>query len=500
MLKRRAPLLGGYLVQPRSVLLAAVLLPWTRFLEGPTQINLDVSWFYTVARGMMHGGVLYRDYIEPNAPLASVSLMPAVLLARLPALTPGLAVELYVTLITCATLVIVTRILRTWRIGGGAQLCCLFCLAVMLAFLPEASFGQREHIATILLCPYALLCVGRWAGRPASNTIGCISGLAAAFAIGLKPPLLLVPCFMEAAVLLHLGPRRSLNAQVLALAVGTIAIALWIAVFFPLYAEKIIPLALAIYGAYDQKLGILAWTAFCVPLAALGWGVLGIARQAELVAARWVLGAGFIGAFLAFVIQSKSWIYQLIPAYSLMLALLAAAAFAILQAPRDSRAGRLRLLLLPALVWGIYLVLCFPRNSVDQVTDLGKRQALETEIAHTPGPFVIFDTNASPAFPLALILGKTWASRYPCMLTLPAIVTDASGRTARHWEASYRAEIVADLRRYRPTLIMFPTGSTQALPAHFSIMTWLLKDPAFAAILAGYKEAAPADGFAVFHS
>jgi len=498
VLKRRAPLLRRYLVNRRGVLFAAVLLPWMRFLEGSTQINLDVSWFYTVARGMMNGGVLYRDYIEPNAPLAAVSLMPAVLMAQLLTLPPGVAVEIYVTLIACATLVIVTRILQAWRVSEGVQLCLLGGLAVMLAFLPEASFGQREHIATILLCPYALLCVGRWTGRPAQGALSWIAGIAAAFAIGLKPPLLLTPGFMEAALLLHLGPRRWLNAQVLALGVGAIAIALWIAVFFPLYFEKITPWALAIYGSYSQKLGVIAWIGFCVPIAAVGWGLLGIARQAELVAARWILGAGFCGAFLAFVIQAKSWFYQLIPAYSLMLALLAGAAIAILQARQDSRVGRIRWVLLPALLWGLYLAICFPRNSIDHVTLVDKNSAVAVEIAHSPGPFVIFDTNATPAFPLALILGKTWASRYPCMLTLPAIVTDRSGRIAARWEAPYRAEIIADLRRYRPTLIMFPTGNTQAMPAHFSIMKWLLEDPAFAALLAGYREGGPADGFAVF--
>src|SRR5271156_2544591 len=74
----------------------ALLLPWAALLQPPHPINQDAAWFFYVARGVMNGGGLYRDYIEPNAPLASLSLVPAVWLGRVLGLGPGMAVEVLV--------------------------------------------------------------------------------------------------------------------------------------------------------------------------------------------------------------------------------------------------------------------------------------------------------------------------------------------------------------------------------------------------------------------
>jgi hypothetical protein len=119
-------------------------------------------------------------------------------------------------------------------------------------------------------------------------------------------------------------------------------------------------------------------------------------------------------------------------------------------------------------------------------------------IGKSAGPFMIFSTSVDPGFPLAVTLGKVWASRYPCMLMLPAIVRDTTGKVAARWERVYRREIVEDMRRYRPSLVMVPIVNTQALPNGFSILAWLLRDPDFTSIWGSYVRRGDVDDLAVF--
>jgi hypothetical protein len=54
------------------------------------------------------------------------------------------------------------------------------------------------------------------------------------------------------------------------------------------------------------------------------------------------------------------------------------------------------------------------------------------------------------------------------------------------------------MNRYKPTLVMIPADGDQALPAHFDILNWLLRDPAFAKEWQNYAAAGERDGLRIF--
>jgi hypothetical protein len=84
------------------------------------------------------------------------------------------------------------------------------------------------------------------------------------------------------------------------------------------------------------------------------------------------------------------------------------------------------------------------------------------------------------------------------MIMLPGLISDKHVTRVANWESSYRATIVSDMNRYKPTLVMIPADGDQALPAHFDILNWLLRDPAFAKEWQNYAAAGERDGLRIF--
>jgi len=473
----------------------AILLPWLALLQPVHPINHDVAWFYYVARGVMHGGTLYKDFIEPNAPLASMSLVPAVLLAGAFSITPDLAVEILVLAVASVSMALSLAVLRRMLTSAAALLSALLALTVAFIFLPNAGFGQREHILAILLTPYVLGCIASCAGLRLPRALACAIGVAAAIAVGLKPHFILVPAAVEAAVLFRTGIKATCRAQPLALAAGLAVIVAVTLLFFPLYASEVVPWAVALYGGYNAPVQLLGYVFYAVYVGVALWFCWGAAGTPLADAARLCLTMAALGALGAYIAQAKGAVYQILPC-SFFLLLLNAGAIAVTGAwPGASPAERGRWILARLLAAGFVLnLVTSPFRSVDLTQYAGVKQAIEAE----PGPFVILSSNVEPGFPMALVWHRVWASRTPCLIMLPGLVKlEAQGKTSP-WQPIFRGWISADMQRYKPALVFLPPNGDQSLPPDFDVLPWLLRDPAFASIWAHYHQDGVRDGFRVF--
>src|SRR5262249_10178229 len=154
-------------------------------------MNHDVSWFFFVARGQLDGGQLYRDFIEPNAPLASLSMIPAVVMGQLLNLGAHESIVINVLLLTWLSYLLCLPSLRRFRL----QLVDMASLpiAMLLGFfiLPGHNFGQREHLIAVLILPYLLSAALRSSDVRLPLGWAVAAGVLGAFAIGLKPLYLL---------------------------------------------------------------------------------------------------------------------------------------------------------------------------------------------------------------------------------------------------------------------------------------------------------------------
>jgi len=478
-----------------AVACLALLLPWTALLWPTQPINHDVAWFFYVARGVMRGGILYRDFIEPNAPLASLSLIPAVWLSHVLAIPPAMAVEVTVLGIMGIVLLLCVEILHCMRATLPVLLLVLLTLALAFLLLPKSTFGQREHILAMLLTPYVLGCVAGCAGVRLPTALGCAIGAAATMAVGLKPPFILVPAALEMVTVAQLGPRGAWRAQPIALAIGMTlmtGVTLW---FFPLYVTTVVPWATALYGGYNQPGAVMAFLERAFIVTAILWCSWNLDRGMVPRASRLCVTTASVAALAVFALQGKGWGYQAFPAWVFLLLLEAGAIATTGLAPSGSltswaRWSAPRLLA----VWVVIFIVRVPSH-IDMVRFAGLAQA----IAAQPGPFVILSTDVLPGFPLALEEDRIWASRIPCLIMLPGLVqAEQRGKISR-WEAPFRQWIDADMRRYNPVLVFVPPDGDQALPPGFNVLAWLLRDPEFASIWAHYRPDGTRDGFRMFH-
>jgi len=477
-----------------AILWLAMLLPWVALLAGVHRINHDAAWFFYVARGVMRGGTLYRDFIEPNAPPASLSLVPAVWLGQHLNIGPALAVELGVLAFASVAMGLSIAVLWLLRVPDRCLILASIALLAAFVFLPKSSFAQREHILAMLLTPYVLGCAAVCAGAAVPRGLGAAIGLAAALAVGLKPPFILVPAAVEAVVAARAGIRHVVRTQSVALGVALCAMVGATLVFFPLYASSVVPWATALYSGYDQPDAVRR----NIVGALLAGVTIWLAWRAEGAAARGMkdcLAAAVAASLVVYAVQDKGWRYQLFPAWFFVFLLASGTIAASEGWPGGTALSWVRWIPARLLAGGLCVYMVFGQPRAE---DMGKFAGVAQAIAAEPGPFLILSTNVSPAFPLALEEDRVWASRTPCLIMLPGLVRAARLGQASKWESTFREWINADLRHYRPALVFVRVKGDQALPPDFDVLAWLLRDPQFASIWTQYRQDGVRDGYRMF--
>ena len=163
------------------VFMAAIML------RGILPFNVDVSWWLIVCERILDGQRLYVDILETNPPMAGSVYMFGVFLARAIHARPEVVTNALIFLMIAGSLALTWRILRLTslreRAGGAAAV----WTAIVLTILPMYDFGQREHLALIVLLPALAVYVLRANREPVAPWAIVIAGLCAATTMNFKP-------------------------------------------------------------------------------------------------------------------------------------------------------------------------------------------------------------------------------------------------------------------------------------------------------------------------
>jgi hypothetical protein len=476
------------LLARRGLLLAGLAL--AVWYNASLALNPDVSWFYYVAQKMLGGAVLYKDLIEPNAPFASLSMVPAVWVGGATGWSAFHAILAYVSALGLLSFLMSGRIIDRYRLplvrSDGLKL--LLFLAIF--FLPVSLFGEREHVFCILAVPYVLIVPMRGLDGRMGSAWRFAIGLVAGVAVNIKPPFGLILVAAEAASLFIAGRGALLWSEQIGLAVSAALILPLYPLVFPLYASTVVPWVVDLYGAFADSATTLRKTA--------EWGVLALLmtlawRRDDNAACnrlRRVISAVIAAALAIFILQDKGWDYQCFIA-SFFIAILTGL---VVQAPSVPRRWR-------GLAAAAVFLLVVRAGAQFEAPDYVEMHfpTIRRLILQTPGSFEVLSSAGTPGFPFAVETGHQWASRFGCMMLLPGIVAaEARGEHSR-WEAPFRQAIADDLASFKPPLIFVQTEQLPGLPLHFDVLAWLLRDPRFAAQWAHYRADGVADRyFAVF--
>ena len=330
-----------------AVVMAAIML------RGVLPFNVDVSWWLTICERMLDGQRLYVDILETNPPMAGSVYMLGVIVARAIHMRPEVVTNGLIFLLIAASLALTWRALRFSSLRERAGGAVAVWAAVVLTILPMYDFGQREHLALVVLLPAVAVYILRANRERVAPSAILIAGLCAATTMNIKPYFVFGVGFCILTAAAQARDWRVLLAPENWIAAALVVIhALCIVAFYPEYFTLIYPLVRDVYLLANLPLLVMLRTS----AAAVWWPAIMVtlalqSRRQKVDAAALVMMAGSLGFAISFFAQAKGWGYH---AYPMVALGLLAAGWAV-AVGGDGQAGSPRLrasaMLLVALIF-----------------------------------------------------------------------------------------------------------------------------------------------------
>jgi hypothetical protein len=472
---------------------------------GPLYVNHDAAWYLHMAGVWLDGGTLYRDVIDTNPPLI-------VFLTALPVLTArafgAFEPTVFKAVVFAAGGVVLWTgshlISRIWATEGARQLPTIVLAFAVFPFV-GLDFGQREHLASMLVVAYVLAACAWATGNPVGARGDAAAGVAGALGFAIKPHFLMAWLAVELALLLLRPAARSWRRPAVLAAVATF---LAYAAVVPLLAPAYLAVALEVvqvYGGLNAPVtellrirDVRAWVVMAVAVAM-------IRLPREHRPAVLILFAAASGFFVAGMVQAKGWGYHFYPFR--LFALLSGAALlsavieawpAALEAIRGGRMSVTAAVLAAVTLWSGRAVSdawkTIPYDHARLLASVVHRQEHAESLALLSMRNVVY-----PAFPLVTYTGAEWVLRHNGQWFLPGLYAEAlSGASGTPvfrpvgdmpaLERLYFRQIVDDLCARPPRLLIVepPVQEAPAGGRSLDLVSYYRQDEGFDRLFSAY--------------
>jgi hypothetical protein len=508
----RLPLLLGLF----SALAVLVCLA-VRACSNP--LGQDQAWYLYAARLILSGVTPYGpQLLETNPPpILWFSELP-VLLARFLAITPALAFQLLVCVLALGSGAWCYRLLRRSAMQARALFpsafaCAATAILLSPAILTYEDFGQREHLFVILALPFLLARIANVQRIPLFERAAL--GLIAGVAVCLKPQELLVLLSAELFVALSTRTLRRLVApEILALVLTGTTCATAVRWLTPLYLTQVVPLLINTYWAY----GPFSASTLAVQILPLYFAIL------TTVAVLWLLQrqlrgaliiAGLltcsVGASLAYEAQHTNWSNHLLPCRTFLLLAIAWLVIEACTALAPSLPRKQPLRLGASVAFALLACLLIPLTAARHT-----EAPADPLDRYPPGSTVYVFSTTVTHFATINAHHLVWASRFPCLWLLSAILQNEEPQPPRpavfkslpqptlsNLAALQRHSTTEDLRRWRPSIVLVrhctAENSCQGLEGrNVDLLAWFLHDPDFASVWSHYRQQTSTPAYDVY--
>jgi len=475
-------------------------------------LNADAAWLLSAAGRMLHGERLYVDILEINPPLIVWLNVPIAALSRLTGWSPGVVFRAAVVLAAVASIV-GSVVLLSRRTSGAAE--ALTATALTIAFFPLVGgiFGQREHVALILILPYVAAVVRRAEGERLGWRSATVIGIGAGVGFAIKPHYVIVWMAIVAVRTICLRARRPLarpeDVAVLLVWAGYVTAVLC---FTPDYFRLVAGSGRDYLAFGSHPLGYILLQdspAIGWYFAIAAWWVLTRERRADRVGMLTAAaGAGFLAAVVA---QHKGWSYHFYPVNACAFLLAVSTSVRTWPVLTNARAARL----LTRALAGIFvaLVACFV--AVVLGAALGRARgplpprpslqiALRTAVRRQPnaGSLAVLSSQIRDAQPLLL---DSELESHPPYSTLWVPLTYYRSYAGTSDRVGYRSpaemspgerdafdRIVRQLVTRPPDILVVESRALNErrtkYPGGFDFLAYFGQDPRFGSILPSYAQ------------
>jgi hypothetical protein len=470
-----------------SPLLSVALIVIAIAQQASGHIDSDVSWFLTLAEKFLDGRFSPDDMVDPNPPIAILSLVPAFPLARLLHAPVEAVLVALVLVFALLSIGLCGYILRFGAARSALGRGLLLNGAIYLLLVtPALIFAQREHLALLAMAPMlAALAANRGEDGP-PRVVRLLAGLGCAIAISFKPFFALAVVLPALAIAWReRSIRVFLTLEMLTAGAVSILLGLAVVVFFPVYSANVTAFGLDVYGvAHESLINFLAKT-LAPYYVACAIGLLILARGVPRgIEARTAFLAS-LGFFLCFVLQRKGWINHAYPAMALLFLAWLAHALDLAREEPGAAHPLVRFFFVPLLIASPF---CFGGGG--QWADAEEHPGLLAAAAShaPPRPRVIaLAFNCDVGHPLTRRLHGQWVG-HPCSLWTTSYVDQLLNSSPS--DPAYRARLAEYRRRDLTTFARdVDEGRADVIVVESPrLREWSARQPEIAGVLAPFEK------------
>jgi len=464
-------------------------------------LNHDCALLLQCGRLISEGSTPFVDHVETNLHMAQYIHVPPAILSNMLGMNVSLVFAVGVLVLTfysCfAVLLLVRRsgLFRTWT---GAVLIASSVLILSLKAFSNGDFGQREHLFVLAWLPFLLVRYSRTQDVGVSIPLAVVTGSLAGILMLCKPSFLVQVVLIEVWLGIRMRGKMTYRTPEM---IAAYSVVLVFAVHLLLlpgsmqspFFTRWIPFIAAGYHSYNASIynmireNLRFWPLF------LGSTMLSVlvmfrSRYAvrhllELLLASSILAVGL------FFLQHKGWLYQLFPAFGLVVVLVTVSVAALYEKyGSNGIAGKsinISLLLAP-----VAACLILTGNSFQYAGSMYSNMSefLEIiEIYSNPGERISFiSTDVYPKYPTLVYADRLPGTRFLSAFPIALIYSDAAAADSSGFryrspsdmtdeETQFLAELGTDIRTNRPALVFIDTEVTcQGCPTGFRIDDYLI--------------------------
>lgn len=460
-----------------DILLPSAIIALAVLIRCLVPIDANIDWLVSNCRRFLDGAHLYKDIVETNPPMAIFIYLPATGVERLTGLPAEDVFTAMLLAAGTASAWVFHRLVRDQVPDGVSQHVLLASVLVAVLVAPLSAFGEREHVALVLLLPLYGVAIRRAGGLAVSWPLillaGGLAGIAPMikpyFALGVAAPYLFVAVRHRSALSV-LAPEALLAASLLGL------YALLVAHFIPAYAREVVPLLVDLYQPMRLPLSEVL-----ISFKPIMWLVSIVCLYAALRRRMFdpvtgVLISASAGFLLVMIVQGRNWPYHAYPAVALMLMAVPQATLPALTSGDPKRR-------VPAIAAGIAALAHLSYFTAFGYGGGGVVAPIRAVVAHPTVMSISFDLT--PGHPITTETHGTWVGTYSSRwITANANyllqrTTDPARRAKlRSWLAYDRAVANRDLAK-RPDIVLVGLGP-------FNWPGWIDADPETRRLMADY--------------
>lgn len=479
-----------------------VVITFTYFLQTRMLLSADVSYLLHVSKQLWAGGTYITDFFETNPPMILYLYLPVIFLHHITPLSLDQALQFYVVIAASVSLIICYGLLKQifnhqehYRLYG-----LLLAFVFVLFYQPANQFGQREHILMIVILPYILSTVLVLENRPIHPFSAFCMGFFAALGISLKPFFLFPLVFIEMYLMYQ---KRSLWAWVRIETLTILSVLIIylysILIFHPNYFKLLLPLINSFYfiGYADSWIDLFFnyVTIYCV----LAVMIYSLFKKTDIHRHfTTVIMLAMLGMVVAFIVPRMAWSYHLMPATGFAVILLTYYFMPLITLRSGIKQNKLTLCsdMIISFFIGVIFYICplyldgYYYWFFAHEKNFGDRQLLVQFIEKLPGSYSLtcLSTFTTTCFPLAYHshVVENNIGRFPFfwwilgMMKWDKMPKNEIPKQILQQKQFIFNQFVADIKRYKPTLIVLQThDQTSEIAKDFDYIHYFSTDKDF---------------------